>query len=177
MKKYNIIYADPPWDYGNTKNHTGHWWGMADKHYPVMKIKDIKNLLVKDIADNNCYLFLWATAPFLPSALEILKEWGFAYSTIAFVWVKIKKDRSGIRTDGLGKYTLANAEYCLIGKKGKYWRSSKKVKQIFFAPKEIHGKKPNATRDRIIELCGDLPRVELFARQITEGWDVWGNEV
>lgn len=176
-KKYNIIYADPPWDYGNTKNHDGQFWGMADKHYPVMKLEDIKNLPIHNIADDNCFLFLWTTSPFLEKSFEVVKAWGFKYATVGFVWIKMKNDMSEVRGDGLGKYTISNAEYCLIARKGNYWREAKNVKQIIMTPKYKHSEKPKEIRDRIIQLCGDLPRIELFARQKPDGWDVFGNEV
>jgi len=176
-KKYQIIYADPPWDYGNTKNLNGCFWGIADKHYLVMKLKDIKALPIQEIADEDCYLFMWITSPFLEKGFEVIKTWGFKYATVGFVWIKMKNDMSGVRGDGLGKYTISNAEYCLIARKGKYWRNSKKVKQIIQAPKNIHSKKPDEIRNRIVELCGDLPRIELFARQQYRGWDAWGDEV
>ena len=86
-------------------------------------------------------------------------------------------DMKKVRGDGIGNYTIQNAEYCLIGLKGKYWRSKTGVKQIVSLPKTKHSEKPDEVRNRIIELCGDLPRIELFARQYTEGWDCWGNEV
>ena len=176
-KKYNVIYADPPWDYGNTKNHNGQFWGMADKHYDVMKLKDIKNLPVQNISHDNCYLFLWTTSPFMEKSFEVIKSWGFKYATVGFVWVKMKNDMSAVRGDGLGKYTISNAEYCLIARKGNYWRESKKEKQIILSPKDIHSKKPNEIRDRIVSLVGDVPRIELFARERFDGWDCWGNEV
>jgi N6-adenosine-specific RNA methylase IME4 len=177
MKKYNIIYADPAWDYGNTKNLDGKFWGMADKHYDVMKLQDIKNLKVSDIADDNCYLFLWVTSPFLEKGFEVIKSWGFKFATVGFVWVKMKNDMSEPRGDGLGKYTQSNAEYCLIARKGKYFRNLKNVKQIILSPKQKHSKKPSEIRERILALCGDLPRVELFCRDKVDGWDSWGNEV
>jgi len=173
-KKYNIIYADPPWDYGNTKNHNGEFWGMADKHYSVMKLPDIKSLPLQNITSDDCYLFLWATSPFLEKVFEVIKVWGFKYATVGFVWIKMKNDMSGVRKDGLGKYTISNAEYCLIARKGKYRRLSKSVQQIIQTPKMAHSQKPAETRDRIIQLVGDLPRIELFARQKTDGWDCWG---
>ena len=176
-KKYQVIYADPPWDYGNTKNHNGEFWGMADKHYSVMKFKDICALPVTSIADEDCYLFLWTTSPFLEKSFEVIQSWGFKYATVGFVWIKLKNDLSGIRKDGLGKYTISNAEYCLIARKGKYKRESKSVQQIVQTPKLGHSTKPHEVRTRIVELVGDLPRIELFARQKTDGWDVWGNEV
>lgn len=176
-KKYQIIYIDPPWDYGNTKNHDGQFWGMADKHYNVMKFSDIKSLPILTIADNDCYLFLWITSPFLEKGFELINYWKFKYATVGFVWIKMKNDMSEVRKDGLGKYTISNAEYCLIARRGKYRRESKSVQQIIQTPKLGHSKKPSEIRDRIIQLVGDLPRIELFARQKTEGWDVWGNEV
>src|SRR6266446_1319938 len=91
-KKYQIIYADPPWDYGNTKNHHGEFWGMADKHYPVMKFSDIQSLSIQNIADKDCYLFLWITSPFLEKGFKIIKSWGFKYATVGFVWIKMKND-------------------------------------------------------------------------------------
>ncbi len=106
-----------------------------------------------------------------------MKLWGFKYATVGFVWVKLKNDLSEVRKDGLGKYTISNAEYCLIGRKGKYKRESKAVQQIVQTPKLGHSKKPEEVRTRIVELVGNLPRIELFARQKTDGWDVWGNEV
>ena len=176
-KKYNIIYADPPWDYGNTKNLDGEFWGMADKHYDVMKFKDICNLPVQNIAADDCYLFLWVTSPFLEKGFEVIKSWGFTYATVGFVWVKMKNDMTAVREDGLGKYTISNAEYCLIAKRGKYWREARNVKQIIQYPKTIHSAKPPEVRDRIVALCGDLPRVELFARDLCDGWDSIGNEI
>lgn len=176
-KKYNIIYADPPWDYGNTKNLNGEFWGMADKHYSVMKLKDICNLPIRNITTEDCFLFLWVTSPFLEKGFEVIKSWGFKYATVGFVWVKMKNDMSAVRGDGLGKYTVSNAEYCLIARKGKYWRNKAGVKQILLSPKQEHSKKPAEIRERIVELLGDVPRIELFARQYAEGWDCWGNEV
>ena len=175
--KYNIIYADPPWDYGNTKNVNGKFYGIADRHYPVMKLKDIEELPVNSIAADDCYLFMWVTSPFLEKSFSVIKAWGFKYATVGFVWVKMKNDMSNPRGDGLGKYTISNAEYCLISRRGKYFRNAKNVKQIVMSPKEVHSKKPSEVRERIVSLCGDLPRVELFARENLEGWDVWGNEV
>lgn len=174
--KFQIIYADPPWDYGNTKNPHG-WWGRTEKHYSTMKLADICALPVADIADENCYLFLWTTSPFMEHSFKVIESWGFKYSTVGFVWIKTKNDGSAVRTDGLGKYTLSNAEYCLIARKGAYWREAKNVKQVIMAPKLRHSEKPAETRERIVELCGDVQRIELFARHNTPGWHVWGNEV
>lgn len=176
-KKYRIILADPPWNYGNTKNLNGQFYGIAERHYKTLPIKDIINLPVSKIADENCYLFLWITSPFMKYAFRIIEEWGFKYSTVGFVWIKMTNDMKKIRGDGLGKYTISNAEYCLIGRKGKYWRNEKNVKQIIFAPKQEHSRKPSEIRDRIVQLCGDLPRIELFAREHYNGWDAVGYDI
>lgn len=150
---------------------------MADKHYDVMKFKDICNLPVNNISADDSYLFLWVTSPFLEKGFEVIKSWGFTYAIVGFVWIKMKNDMSTVREDGLGKYTISNAEYCLIARKGKYWRNTRNVKQIVQYPKTIHSAKPPEIRDRIVALCGDLPRVELFARDSCNGWDSIGNEI
>ena len=179
-KKYQIILCDPPWSYKDKrtkpiKNSPG-GAGGAEKWYKTMSVSDICALKVSEIAEENCMLFLWATPPLLPEAFEVLKSWGFIYKTVGFVWVKMTNDGKKDR-EGMGYYTMSNAELVLIGLRGRYWRNKFGVRQILFAPKTEHSKKPNEIRKRIIELCGDLPRIELFAREKTEGWDVWGNEV
>ena len=141
-----------------------------------MKLADICVLPVADIAAEDCALFLWATYPNLPEAFEVIKAWGFTYKTVAFTWVKRNRKSHGWFV-GLGHWTRANAEICLLATKGKPQRISKSVRQIIDAPIEQHSKKPNETRTRIIELMGDVPRVELFARERVEGWDAFGNEV
>ena len=180
-KKYNIVYADPPWQYGDKRTGKGknnpNGAGGAEKHYKTMRTEDICNLPIKDVADDNCMLFMWTTSPMMFEAEQVIKAWGFDYKTFGFVWVKMTNDMSKVRGDGIGNYTIQNAEYCLIGLKGKYWRNKTGVKQILLAPKQEHSKKPNEARERILELCGDLPRIELFARQHADGWDCWGNEV
>lgn len=181
MKKYNIIYADPPWSYGDKRTGKGknnpNGAGGAEKHYKTLSFEELSKLPVKDISDDNCMLFMWATSPQLPVAINLTEEWGFTYKTVAFVWVKMKTDMSEPRGDGIGSYTLSNAEYVLVATKGKYWRNDATARQILLAPKDVHSKKPDEIRKRIEKLAGYLPRIELFARQKTEGWDVWGNEV
>lgn len=172
-KKYNIIYADPPWSYRD-KALAGNR-GACCK-YPVMSIEDICNLNVKEIAADNCVLFMWVTMPKLNECFDVIKSWGFEYKTCAFTWVK-KNKKSDSWFWGMGRWTRANAELCLLATKGKPTRVSAKVHSIIDTPIEEHSKKPDIVRDKIVELCGDLPRIELFARQKAEGWDVWGNEV
>lgn len=175
MKKYNIIYADPPWSY-RTWSTRGQNRSVAVNHYPTMKLSDICTLPVGDIADRDCVLFLWATYPNLREALTVIDAWGFEYKTVAFTWVKRNKKPPGFFV-GLGYWTRANAEICLLATRGKPKRISKSVRQIIDTPLEHHSKKPDVARRRIVELLGDLPRIELFARECFDGWDVFGNEV
>lgn len=172
-KKYNIIYADPPWQYKD-KALAGNR-GACCK-YDVMTIEDIKALPINNIADNDCILFIWVTFPLLQAGLDTIKAWGFVYKTIGFNWVK-KNKKSDSWFWGMGNWTRSNPELCLIGIKGKPKRLSAKVHSIIDTPIEGHSKKPDIARDKIIELVGDLPRIELFARQKANGWDVFGNEV
>ena len=171
-KKFKIIYADPPWSYKD-KALAGNR-GACCK-YPVMNIEDIKNLPVKDIADDDCVLFLWVTYPKLNECFEVIKNWGFEYKTNAFTWVK--KYRNGDNFMGMGRWTRANAEVCLLATKGKPKRINAGIRQIIESVPEKHSKKPNIVRDKIVELWGDLPRIERFARNKTDNWDSWGNEV
>jgi len=184
MKKYSIIYADPAWSYDDKSLNKG----GALRHYNTMSIEEIKELPVSDIASKDCALFMWATFPKLQEALDVIKKWGFEFKTCAFVWIKTNKRTNVTQLSflpqesfdsfmGMGRWTRSNAELCLLGIKGKPKRINADVHQIIYAPIDKHSKKPAETRDKIIRLCGDLPKVELFARQSSIGWDIWGNEV
>lgn len=140
-----------------------------------MSLEELMALPVSAIADTDCVLFLWATFPQLPEALRLIKAWGFSYRTVAFVWLKTnRKARTWFY--GLGFWTRGNAEICLFAKRGHPKRKSAGIHQLIVSPVEQHSKKPDEARERIVALMGDLPRIELFARQETPGWDVWGNE-
>ena len=171
-KKYNIIYADPPWSYQD-KALAGNRGAVCK--YSVMNIDEIKSLPVKDLADDDCILFMWVTYPKLNECFEVIKSWGFEYKTVAFTWVK--KYKNGDNFMGMGRWTRANAEICMLSTKGKPKRISASVRQIIESIPERHSKKPNIIRDKIIELCGDLHKIELFARERINGWDAWGNEI
>lgn len=173
-RKYNIIYADPPWSYAWGKGKNGGNFA-PEKHYQTMSTDEICKLDVKSLADKNCALLLWATMPCLPDAIRVMKEWGFKYKTCAFTWVKTKKD--GTPLAGMGSYTKCNAEICLLGMRGHIKAADKTVRQIVMQQRLGHSVKPPQVRDEIVRLFGDLPRVELFARQKADGWDSWGNEV
>lgn len=175
-KKYQIIYADPPWQYKVWNKDTG-YGRSAESHYSTMTKIDIQNLPIPRLCENNCVLFLWITYPCLEQGLELIKKWGFEYKTCAFSWVKFNKHKP-TPFIGMGYYTRANNEICLLATKGKVLnRMSHSVQQIVISKIEEHSKKPNEVRKRIVELFGDLPRIELFARQQVEGWDSWGNEI
>ena len=169
--KYSIIYADPPWRYDNKGGQ-----GVAENHYPTMHIDDICALPVADIAAKDSALFLWATFPMLPEALRVIHAWGFKFKTVAFVWLK-QNPKALTWCCGLGFWTRGNAEICLLATRGRPKRQDNTVHQFIISPREAHSKKPDEARDKIVRLMGDVPRVELFARQTPPGWDVWGNEV
>ena len=141
-----------------------------------MNVEDICNLNVAELADEDCVLFLWATFPKLPEALQVIKAWGFQFKTVSFVWLKQNRSGNGWFF-GLGFWTRGNAEICLLATKGKPHRKSNKVHQFIISPLREHSQKPNEAREKIVELMGDLPRLELFAREKADGWDAWGNEV
>ena len=179
-RRYNVIYADPPWAYrqcgATTKSR-----GNAAKHYQTMDTTDICTMPIPSIcAEDWAACFMWATFPNIAEAIKVMEAWGFTYKTAAFVWVK-KNRKNGGNFWGMGAYTRANAEVCLLGVtpgfKAKDQIRSHKVHQIIEAPFEGHSKKPDEARRRIVDLLGDVPRIELFARQRAEGWDAWGNEV
>lgn len=188
--KFDIIYADPPWSYKVWPEDKEQAQGCAKRHYQTMSIEDICKMPIADISGENCKLFLWATPPCLPEAMQAIKSWGFVYKTIAFAWIKTNKRQvleqaSFLPIDtidrfyGIGHWTASNIELCLGALKpnGKLNRQSKSISQIILAPRGRHSEKPTEVRDRIVELCGDLPRIELFARQRIAGWLAWGNEI
>ncbi len=175
IKKYNIIYADPPWSYSDTQKSGGTAFFGASVRYNTMKNIDIANLPIKELCEKDCVLFLWATSPLLSEAMETIKSWGFKYKTIAFCWSKKTKNKKNV--SNIGRWTMGNIEICLLAVKGKPKRIAKNIKQLVEAERKKHSQKPDEVRNRIVQLMGDLPRLEMFARQRTEGWDVFGNEV
>lgn len=174
-KKYNIIYADPPWAYNTRKNTGTKFGGGAMGHYPTMAMGEIERLPIPNIASDNCALCMWVTFPYLDKQIRLFEKWGFDYKTLAFSWVKTNR-ASGTPFFGVGYYSKSNCEVCLLGVKGKMKPVSNKVSSCIIAPKREHSRKPDEARERIVELFGDLPRIELFARQYARGWDCWGNE-
>jgi len=181
-KKYNIIYCDPAWSY-NDKALAGN--RGAGCKYNVMTLEELKQLPVQSISESDSIMFMWVTMPKLldGTCMEVMKSWDFIPKTCAFTWIKYYKNLKPFM--GMGRWTRANAELCILGTKGKPQRISASIRQlietyngdIIQSIPERHSKKPNVARDRIVELCGDLPRIELFARETADGWDSWGNEI
>lgn len=181
MKKYQIIYADPPWDFGNrmySSNKNDHHREIS-RAYSVMNTKDICALPVRSITADDSICFMWSTDAHIPDALKVMEAWGFKYKTIAFIWNK--KEKSGKQVCYMGQWTMKGSEIVLLGTKGKMTKflKSRKVRQLVEAKRDRgkHSKKPQEVRDKIVEMFGDLKKIELFSREKVEGWHSWGNEV
>ncbi|SVD41554.1 uncharacterized protein METZ01_LOCUS394408 [marine metagenome] len=171
-KKYNIIYADPPWSYGFNWGN-----GAANNDYKTMSLDEIKQLPIQNISSENCQLYLWTTNPFLVSgeAIEVVKSWGFTPKQL-LTWAKTY--HNGELEMGMGYYYRNSTEHIIYAIKGKVKLLNKNTKNLHIVinPKK-HSKKPDYFRDMIVRCSGDLPRIELFAREKAEGWDSWGLEV
>ena len=178
-KKYRVIHADPPWLF---KNYSAKGTGRnAISHYDCMSFEELCRLPVGDLADRDCALFLWAVDPLLPRAMELISAWGFEYKTVGFYWAKTNKnaDRNALTPDdfftGLGYWTRANVEQCLLATKGKPPRVAKDVRRLIIEPRREHSRKPGQVYERIERLAGG-PYIDLFARETRKGWDNWGSE-
>ncbi|MFN3200049.1 MAG: MT-A70 family methyltransferase [Bradymonadia bacterium] len=180
--RFSVIYADPPWAYRDTCDAGKRG---AQHKYPTQSIDWIKGLDVAGVAEDDAILFLWATWPLLTEALSVFSAWGFTYKTCGFVWVKTNP-KAGTPVTGMGHYTRANAEILLLGTRGSPKVESRSVSQIveaagaeaeaIYAPRGAHSAKPDVFRQRIVELCGDVARLEMFARERAPGWQIWGNQ-
>lgn len=177
--KYNVIYADPPWKFGSreVQKYGGKGFRPLEKVYSTEKSADMEQWDVKRIADENCAIFMWSTDAHIKEAVKLMEAWGFKYVTIAFIWAKTTKN--GKQISNLGAWTMKNCEICLFGTKGTMlkYKKSNSVKQLFYAERREHSRKPNCVREFINELFGDIPKIELFAREEIDGWDSWGDEV
>lgn len=177
---YRVILADPPWSYYGDPDKDQ----AAGKHYPLMQTKDICALPVASMVAKPAACFMWATAPKLPEAIEVMRAWGFHYRGIAYVWVKTSTSGKIISGQGVRPtFVKPTTELVLVGSTCKTGRPLKLMTesqgQVVLAsrPGNKHSAKPAVFRDRIVELLGDVPRIELFARERVPGWDAWGNEV
>jgi N6-adenosine-specific RNA methylase IME4 len=183
-KKYRVITADPAWNF-KTYSDKGQK-RSAERHYRTMPIGEIKALPVADLAAEHAVLFLWIVQPRLHQALEIISAWGFTFKTVAFAWIKTTRDASLVELDGsglhwgMGYWTRANIELCLLATRGKPKRADKGVHQVVIAPVSEHSRKPDKVQVAIEQLLGEPSRddyLELFARRATAGWTVWGDQV
>lgn len=170
-KQYDLIYADPPWVYKDKSKSHG---GGAESHYICTPTEELGKLKLP--ASENSVLLMWCTYPQLEEGLKLMRLWGFKFKTVAFTWVKINKDGSIYM--GMGRHTRANAEICLLGIKGKGLpRQNAGIYNTQLHLRGKHSAKPAKFREDIVKLYGSVKRLEMFAREKTEGWDVWGNEV
>lgn len=165
FQKYGAILADPPWDFKAwSAKGTGR---SAQQHYDTLPLSKLTSLPILNVAAKDCALFLWVVDSHLDQGIELMKQWGFVYKTIAFIWVK--------PSIGMGKWTRKMAEVCLLGTAGKPHRLSAAVQQVVHAPRREHSRKPDEIYPRIEALVGG-PYLEMFARQQWPGWDTWGDE-
>jgi N6-adenosine-specific RNA methylase IME4 len=183
-KKYDIIYADPPWDYGGkmqfdktskcadeidlTKNI---FISSATFKYPTLKLKQLKEIPIFEIAKDDSLLFMWVTNPHLAQGIELGRAWGFDYKTVAFVWDKMVHNP--------GQYTLSYCELCLVFKRGRIPqpRGARNIKQLVRSPRREHSQKPIDVQHNIERMFPSQDKIELFARNYPDGWDVWGLDV
>lgn len=171
-KKYNIIYADPAWQYKSKEclAKKSILNGKLNYHYNTMTFEELKKIPVNKICEKDCLLFLWVVSPMLDNCIDVLKSWGFKYSTIGFIW---NKERTNP-----GSYTMSECEICIIGKKGNIPkpRGKRNVRQYVQEKRTEHSTKPHEVRKRIVDMFPTQKKIELFARQSVDGWDCWGLE-
>lgn len=183
-KKYDIIYADPPWDYGGKMQYDKSciksenigfkkniFISSATFKYPTLKLNQLKQLDVNSIASDNCLLFMWTTGPQFANSIELGNTWGFEYKTVAFVWDK--------QVHNPGRYTLSETEFCLVFKKGKIPspRGARNIRQLISVPRGKHSEKPELVISGITKMFPQQNKIELFARKNYHGWDNWGLEI
>jgi N6-adenosine-specific RNA methylase IME4 len=179
--QYDIIYADPPWHYNGKMQFDKSGKGVDEIDlsksifisssafkYPTMPTRELMAIPVASVAKDDCLLFMWTTNPHLAQAIELGAAWGFDYKTVAFVWDKMVHNP--------GQYTLSNCELCLVFKRGRIPRprGARNVQQLIRSPRRGHSRKPDEVRDAIKSMFPTQSRIELFARERSEGWDCWG---
>lgn len=183
-KKYDVIYADPPWDYGGKMQYDKSsiktenigfekkvFISAANFKYPTLKLRELKELDVSSISAEDCLLFMWTTGPQMANSIELGQSWGFEYKTVAFVWDK--------QVHNPGRYTLSQTEFVLVFKKGKFPqpRGARNVRQLVSAHRGEHSEKPEIVISGISKMFPEQRKIELFARKNYIGWDNWGLEI
>jgi len=183
-RKFQVIYADPPWDYGGKMQYDKStiksenmnfkrdiFISSASFKYPTLKLKELMQLDVNSIADDNCILFMWTTGPQFENSIKLGVAWGFEYKTVAFVWDKMVHNP--------GRYTLSQTEFVLAFRKGNFPtpRGARNVHQLLSAPRSKHSEKPVEIIKSITEMFPNQDKIELFARQNFFGWENWGLEI
>lgn len=183
-KKFDIIYADPPWDYNgklqfdksskskeNIDFSRKIFISSANFKYPTLKTSELMKLAVPNISKSDCLLFMWSSNPHLAQAIELGEAWGFEYKTVAFVWDKMIHNP--------GQYTLSNCELCLVFKRGRIPtpRGARNIRQLVRVPRGGHSEKPAEVIKSIEKMFPSQERIELFARIKTPGWSAWGLDV
>ena len=188
--KWNILYLDPPWRFKNWSmkelEQRGEKWARANGRspYEVCSPETMKSWDIISLCDTDCLMFMWTTYPKLNEAFELVTAWNeglkkseqLQYKTVAFTWVKTNRKSPGYHF-GLGYWTRQNPEVCLLFGRGKLKRINNKIENLVISPLEHHSKKPDIVRDKIVQLVGDLPRIEIFARNEYKGWDATGLEL
>lgn len=185
---YGVIYADPPWQFnslwgGRPKKVGGNYPSRSiDAHYDTLTIDEIAALPVTELAADDCVLLMWTCWPVLQASFQVLEAWGFTYKTCGFAWMKANPRQIDLFRDdadahmGMGYWTRANSEPCLLATRGKPKRLSGGVRQGIIEPRREHSRKPDCVHSRIEKLAAG-PYLELFSRQKRSGWDAWGNEI
>lgn len=172
--KYGIVYCDPPWDYKGQTQHGGRGvddTGSAAAHYKTITLSDLKSLPVESIAAPDSLLFMWVSNPHLDQGIDLLKSWGFKWATVGFVWDKQRVNP--------GFYTMSQIEMCLIGKRGRIPkpRGARNIRQFLSEKRGRHSEKPAEVKRRIDLMFPEQNKIELFARETSDGWHHWGNQV
>lgn len=170
-RKFSVVLCDPPWNYNNKKTRAA-----ASKHYLTLSAFQLQTLPVGRLCKLDSVLLMWATGPFVAEAIRLGEAWGFTYKTVGFLWAKRNK-KQNTPFFGMGNYTRANVEPCLLFTRGKPKVRSRSVSQFVWAPVARHSEKPAVVRELIVKLFGDVPRLEMFSRHHVKGWARWGNEV
>mgnify|MGYP003628413079 FL=1 len=180
QEKYRVIYADPPWHYGSksaVNNSTGNEIKPLSDHYVTMSLREIKDLPIIDMTKDDAVCFMWVTDSHIPEAIEVFKAWGFKYKTVAFNWIKTTS--KGNYCKNVAPWTMKSSEICLMGTKGAMTKHKEvnNIEALVFAERNKHSQKPHEVRRRIELLFGKQKKLEMFARNSSEGWDLFGNEV